>query len=263
MNDTPPRVPDIDLTAPAAARVYDALLDGKDNFEVDRRVAEMMMNAVPGLKGMARSTRAWLGRVVTFLAGEAGVSQFLDIGSGLPTNRNVHQVAQETTPGARVVYVDRDPIVLAHGRALLAENQYTAVVHGDLRDPAAILAHPGVRRLVDFDEPVAVLLSGVLHFLLDEDDPHALVGVLRDALPTGSYLAISHMENQTDPRSAEKMSRMASSIPNQLRSRAEVLRFFGGLPLVEPGLVPVTAWRPDAEALAADPAWLFGGVARV
>jgi hypothetical protein len=247
------------------ARIYDYYLGGKDNFRVDRETAEMALAATPAVRDMARQNRAYLQRVVRYLAGEAGIGQFLDIGTGLPTQGNVHEIAQSVAPDARAVYVDNDPIVLAHSRALL-DAPRTTVVLGDLRDPAAILAHPEVGKLLDFQRPMAVLLVAVLHFIQDRDDPGAIVATLRDAMAPGSYLAISHATMDVadaEPEVAAKVVRayQRSSSPVTLRSKLEIEAFFGDFELVDPGLQQIHQWRPDGP-VAAVSGGIYGGVGR-
>ncbi|XVQ86238.1 SAM-dependent methyltransferase [Microbispora siamensis] len=244
----------IDTSKPSIARVYDFFLGGKDNFAIDRQVGEATLRIAPDAPAAGRANRAFLRRVVRHLAAEAGIRQFLDIGSGLPTQGNVHEVAQAVAPRARVVYVDNDPIVLVHGRALLATNGSTRVFEADIRDPEAILGHPGIRALIDFDQPVALLLFAILHHLNDHEDPQGIAARFRDALPSGSYLALSHFHNpgpgmpevSAQATSAEKLFNENLGT-GRWRSRDEILAFFGDLPLLEPGLVPLAEWRPDPD----------------
>jgi hypothetical protein len=247
------------------ARMYDYYLGGKDNFPADREAAEQALAATPAVRDMARQNRAFLQRVVRFLARDAGIRQFIDIGTGLPTQGNVHEIAQAITPDARVVYVDNDPIVIVHSDALLAGHNTTAI-QADLREPNVILEHPEVREVIDLDQPVAILLIAVLHFLQDADDPVGIVARLRDAMAAGSYLAISHGA----PDLAQVQSRVTaevlrayqrSSAPLTLRSRAEIERFFDGFELVDPGLVQVQSWRPDGP-IPDVAGGIYGGVAR-
>ncbi|MGI5162114.1 SAM-dependent methyltransferase [Microbispora sp. CA-102843] len=242
----------IDTSRPSVSRVYDFMLGGKDNFAVDRHVAEAALRIAPDAPAAAKSNRDFLRRVVRHLAAEAGIRQFLDIGSGLPTQGNVHEVAQQIAPEARVVYVDNDPIVLVHGRALLARNGSTTVIEADIRDPEAILGHPAVTALIDFDQPVALLLFGILHHLNDHEEPEAIAARLRAALPSGSYLALSHFHNpgpgmpevSAQADSAEKLFNEHLGT-GRWRTHDEIMTFFGDLPLLEPGLVPLPEWRPD------------------
>ncbi|MEU7689196.1 SAM-dependent methyltransferase [Microbispora hainanensis] len=242
----------IDTSKPSIARVYDFFLGGKDNYAIDRQVGEATLRIAPDAPAAGRSNRAFLRRVVHHLAAEAGIRQFLDIGSGLPTQGNVHEVAQKVAPEARVVYVDNDPIVLLHGRALLATNGSTTVVEADIRDPESILGHPGVRALIDFDQPVALLLFAILHHVNDHEDPQGIAARFREALPSGSYLALSHFHNpgpsmpdvSAQATTAEKLFNENLGT-GRWRTREEILAYFGDLPLLEPGLVPLPEWRPD------------------
>ncbi len=254
-----------DTTVAHPARVYDYWLGGKDNFAADREAAERVLAAAPGLRTRVRANRAFLARVVRFLAGPAGITQFLDIGTGIPSRSNTHEVAQAVAPAARVVYVDNDPIVLAHARALLTSTPEgkTSYVDVDLRDPARVLEQ--ARRLLDFDRPVAVVLLGVLHLIRDSEDPWAIVDRLMAAVPSGSYLAISHPAMEINPGQQEAQRRYNErvSTPQTLRTQAEVARFFTGLELVEPGLVQVHQWRPEsADPVPDGGASAHGGLAR-
>ncbi len=231
------------------ARMYDYLLGGKDNYAADRAGAEAVLRAYPDLAFTARANRAFLGRAVRYLAGEAGVRQFLDIGTGIPTAGNTHQVAQAIAPESRVVYVDYDPIVLAHARALLTSNEAgaTEYIDADLRDTRTILDQAA--RLLDFTQPVAVTLLAVLHAIPDTDDPHAIVATLIDAVPPGSYLAISHAgADIIDPEALRGLHDSLRGKAQQqyfYRAGEQVARFFAGTDLVEPGLVRVEEWHPE------------------
>jgi hypothetical protein len=255
----------IDTTVPTTARMYDYWLGGHDNFAADRAAALAVSEAAPETPLVAVENRKFLRRAVRYLAGEAGIAQFLDIGTGLPTQGNVHQVAQAVNPGARVVYVDNDPMVLAHSRALKTGGN-TAVIEADLREPHAILNHPGTRRLIDFSQPLAVLLVAVLHFISDSDDPYAIAATICDALPPGSYLVISHATGGISGGSAARVAehyKKNVAPGTTLRSRDEILRLFTGLELVEPGLVQVPYWRPDEpEPAGAGKVWFLGAVGR-
>lgn len=233
-------------SAPNIARAYDAALGGKDNFAVDRAFVEELEGIVPGIGVAARTNRQALIRGVRFLAAEAGIRQFLDLGSGLPSSQNTHQVAQEVAPGARVVYVDRDPTVLAYGRALLIENDHTTMVKADIRRPADVLGDPAVRRLIDFSQPVAVLLVAILHHVEDADDPVGLVRAYLDAVPAGSYLFITHF-CRCVPGAADLERTFQTTLGSgRFRTLEEIGGYFTGLEMVEPGLVPVTQWRAEA-----------------
>jgi S-adenosyl methyltransferase len=242
----------LDTSVPHIARVYDYWLGGKDNFAVDREAAEQVIAAYPAILSDVRAQRAFLANAVGYLAGVAGIRQFLDIGTGIPTANNTHEVAQDEAPDCRVVYVDNDPMVLAHARALLVGvTAPTAYVDADLRDTGKILAEAA--RLLDFGQPTAVLLISVLHLIPDEDDPRAIVTRLMQAVPSGSWLALSHPARDVHPQQvSEAASRFNQLAPAKatLRTRAEILRFFDGLELLEPGLVQVHRWRPGLAAPA-------------
>ena len=235
---------DIDISVPSAARMYDYYLGGAHNFAADRELAEKALEAMPDGRALARANRAFLQRSVRFLAG-TGVVQFLDIGSGIPTVGNVHEVAQKVAPDARVMYVDMDPVAVSHARALLTDNPRATATRGNLRDPGRILADPQVRDLLDLDRPVAVLLLAVLHFVADADRPEAIVAELRDALAPGSYLVISH---GTDAgRSTEELEHVyrRTVTPLAMRDREQVRALFAGWELIDPGVVWAPEWRPD------------------
>jgi hypothetical protein len=254
----------VDTSTPSIARVYDYLLGGKDNFSGDRAVAEQLREVAPDVEALANQNRAFLGRVVRYLA-EQGIRQFIDIGTGLPTNNNVHQVAQAVAPDTKVVYVDNDPIVLAHARALLAENRNTVVVAGDLLRPEELLADPDLRATIDFDQPFAILLVGILYFFADADHPFDIVARLTAALPSGGYLALSHIVSDDSEDAITAAQEIYRSFLHRdgdaRRTRAQVATFFDGLDMVEPGLVRVHDWRADATT-GEPAAWMYGGVAR-
>jgi len=254
----------IDTTVPTTARIYDYWLGGHDNFAADRAAALKVSEAAPEAQMMAVENRRFLRRAVRYLAADAGITQFLDIGTGLPTQRNVHQVAQDINPAARVVYVDNDPMVLAHSRALKTGGN-TVVIEADLRDPWAILDHPGARKLIDFSQPLAVLLVAVLHFISDDDDPPAIVAAIRDAVQPDSYLVLSHVTGDIRRESAASAAVHYKKVTPgaTLRGQAEILQFFAGLELIDPGLVQVPHWRPDGpEPTDAGKVWILGGVGR-
>ena len=261
----------INTGVPNPARIYDYLLGGKDNFPADREIAEQMLAIAPVAREVVEDNREFLRRAVEVLA-DAGARQFIDLGSGLPTQGNVHEIAQAAAPGSRVVYVDNDPMVVAHSRALLAGDN-TVAIEGDLRQPDKVLGHPEVRELIDFGQPVALLLLAILHFVPDDEDPFGIVARYRDALPAGSHLAISHGTRDIPQRpdlSPEEMADMGAKVEQlyQLttaslvtRTRAEVERFFDGLELLEPGVVEIQRWRPDGRTSLL-PGGFYGGVAR-
>ena len=255
----------IDVTVPSAARMYDYALGGKDNFAVDREMAEAIWQRDPGARGVAWANRRFLGRAVEFVAG-AGVRQFLDLGTGLPSQNNVHEVAQRICPEARVVYVDNDPIVRNHAEALLATDESTVVLCEDMREPERILAHPDVQRVIDFSEPVGVLFVSVLHLISDEQDPWGVVSAMTDRLVPGSYLALSHaaLEGLSADLVADLRERYRNaSVPVAFRERAAITRFFDGFELVDPGLVHLTEWRSMAvERARTGGEWMLAGVGR-
>jgi S-adenosyl methyltransferase len=262
-------VPEIDTSKPHPARMYDYYLGGKNHFAADRAVAEKLLKSVPSGRTGARENRAFLGRAVRYLAAEAGIRQFLDIGTGLPTTDNVHEVAQSVAPSSRVVYVDNDPLVLAHARALLtsAPEGRTAYIQADLRDPAAILDDPATRQVLDFGQPVALMLVAVLHFMPDEFGPSDSLGALLGALPRGSYLVASHLTAEHDPdgSAAGMRAYRAAGVPIQLRDSGEFAKLaFSGLEMVPPGVVLVSEWRPAGMGPRPVPAEVncYGGVAR-
>jgi hypothetical protein len=237
---------EFDASRPHIARVYDYLLDGKDNFAADRAVADQIIAQLPAVQVGVRAQRDVLGRVVRFLVGEAGIRQLLDIGSGLPTAENVHEIAHQVNPATRVVYLDNAPVVLSHAQAMLADDTVTFVAEGDLRDPAGILADPDVSKHLDWDQPIGLLLCGILHYILDEEHPAEVVATLCRALPAGSYIFIHHMLDSEDPASATLQAAMQKGLGRtKFRTFTQIRELFGGLELVEPGLVLVPDWRPD------------------
>jgi hypothetical protein len=264
----PDDFPEIDTQTASVARAYDYMLGGTANYEVDRRAADMGEDMLPGSYALARNNRRYLERVVHYLAAECGIRQFIDNGSGLPTQNNVHQVAQKAGPGSRVVYVDIDPVVLAHGRvkALLAEDNSTAFIEADASDVDCILSHPDTRRLINFDEPVAALYISFLHCIPDARDPRGVVRQMTDHLAPGSYVAVSHITSD-DPQVRERVTRFTLEATGghwgRVRSREEVAGFFDGLEIVPPGLAKVTEWHPDGREEKDSPEWFeYGGVAR-
>ena len=252
MNEPRPGQATFDPSHPHISRVYDYLLGGKDNYAVDRAVADRLIETEPTIQIGVRAQRAVLGRVVKYLVGEAGLRQLIDIGSGLPTADNVHQIAQRIAPDCRVVYVDNDPVVLSHARALLADEVATVVVAGDLREPKALLDNPGIRAHLDFSQPIGLLLCGILHHILDDENPRGLIEALVAALPSGSYVFIHHLLDSGDPATAEVQAVMQAGMARgQFRTREQIMAMFGELELVPPGLVIVPEWRPDADTLSA------------
>jgi acetylglutamate kinase len=236
--------PEIDTTKPSVARVYDAILGGKDNFAVDRAIAEQSVKAMGDGGSGARLNRAMLGRAVRFMAAH-GISQFLDLGSGLPTVQNTHQIAQAVNPAARVVYVDNDPSVSLHGRALLAADAATAVVLADVMEPDKLLGLPEVTGLIDFTQPVGLIMNAVIHHILDEEDPYGVVAAYKDAAVPGSYMQITHFCDAA-PEAAASVRVLRENLGRgQIRSREEIKRFFDGWEIVAPGLVFLSEWRPE------------------
>jgi S-adenosyl methyltransferase len=248
--EDPDLPPEINTNVAHSARVYNYWLGGKDNFAADRALGDAIIKAVPSTVFGARANRAFLGRAVRYLATEAGIRQFLDIGTGIPTADNTHEAAQAIAPDSRVLYVDNDPIVLAHARALMTSHPggSTAFIHADLRDPDKVLNHPKLRATLDLGRPVALMLIAVLHFLTEGDNPQRIVRRLLDALPSGSYLAITHLTadfvSPEEAAVAEAAGRDAG-VTYAPRSQGEIAEFFSGLDLVDPGVVPLLAWRPD------------------
>lgn len=236
---------DVDVDRPSAARVYDYLLGGSHNFAVDREAARQGLELMPDMAIHARANRAFLYRAVRYLL-DAGVRQFLDIGSGVPTVGNVHEVAQRIDPRARVVYVDIDPVAVAHSRAILAGNRHATVLQDDLRRPDAILDHPDLRAMLDFEQPIALLLVAILHAISDDLDPYRIVARLTSQFVPGSHLVISHgtADGLDDPERFEDLTKKVG-YPLTLRSRAQIERFFTGFELVDPGVVFVSQWRPE------------------
>jgi SAM-dependent methyltransferase len=259
--------PEINGNVPQSARVYDYWLGGKDHFAVDRALGDAIAEALPSIRTQVRAQRAFLARAVRYLAREAGLRQFLDVGTGIPAAGNVHEVAQEVAPDSRVLYVDNDPVVLAHARALIAGTPQgqVAFIQADLREPEAILGDPAVATTLDLAQPVGLVLVGVMHHLRDADDPRRVVATLVDALAPGSYLVLTQSTPDFDP---EAMAALAAAseqggIANVPRSLADTEPFFAGLELVEPGLVPMADWRPDPGAEREPGAvHAYGGVAR-
>ncbi|RZT07839.1 S-adenosyl methyltransferase [Kribbella sp. VKM Ac-2569] len=239
--------PGFDTTKPSIARTYDYLLGGKDNFAVDRAFGDRFINELPGSRVIAYDNRGALIRAVREIVTNTPVRQFIDLGSGLPTADNVHQVAQRYAPDAKVVYVDNDPIVLAHGRALLAENDNTAVIQADLREPKAIIEHPDTVRLIDFGQPVGVIFSATLHHVNDDEDPAGIVAFWKDRIAAGSHVFISHFRSENDPRSQELEQVLQGSLGRgRWRTDEQILALFGeGFTVLEPGIVPASEWRNE------------------
>jgi SAM-dependent methyltransferase len=256
----------IDITVPSVSRIYDYYLGGSHNFEVDREAARKAMEFMPGLPKIMQANRAFMRRAVRYAVGE-GITQFLDIGSGIPTFGNVHEVAQAASPGAHVMYVDHDPVAVAHSQAVLHGNEHADVLAADLRKPRDILQNPQVRRLIDLNRPVALLLVAILHFVEDADDPYSAVAELRDALAPGSLLVLTHASYEGIPLPPERAEGAVDVYrktrnPLIMRSREDIARFFEGYDMVEPGLVPMPDWRPDTAPEEEDP-YSYSGFAGV
>jgi O-methyltransferase involved in polyketide biosynthesis len=258
--------PFVDASVPNVARIYDYLLGGKDNYSADREAAVELVRLVPDALRAAHNNRRFLQRAVRFLTADGGVRQFIDIGAGLPTQGNVHEVAQGINADARVLYVDYDPVVVSHTQALLVKNPLTVAINRDLRDPGQIIAHPALQALIDLNKPVAILLVAVLHFISDEDNPREIVDELIAAMPAGSYLVVSHVTADEIPAQVTAKVRelydraTASATP---RTRADIERFFDGMEIIAPGLTDVFTWRAE-HTLPGEPSrtLFYGGVGR-
>ncbi|MET8805471.1 SAM-dependent methyltransferase [Streptomyces sp. NPDC004546] len=251
---------DIDTSRPHSARMYDYYLGGKDHFEVDKQAAETVAAVYPGIFVCARENRSFMHRATRVLAREHGIRQWLDIGTGIPTEPNLHQVAQSVVPDARVVYADNDPLVLKYAERLMRSTSQgcTAYIEADVKDPTFLLNAPILSEVLNLNEPVALSLNALMHFITDEQDPYGIVNRLLDALPSGSALALSHCTPDLDPTTWQKVTDVYTNAgtPVQFRSRADVARFFDGLELLEPGITMGHRWRPDlssADATAAEP----------
>ncbi len=260
--------PEIDTTVPHEARMYDYWLGGKDNYAPDRALGDLIRAQIPTISDMAKANRAFLDRAVRYLAGEVGIRQFLDVGTGIPTAPNVHQVAQGIEPSARVLYVDNDPLVLAHARALMSSTAQgrTAFILGDFMEPDGFLNDPKLQETLDFGEPVALLLIAVLMYFdpAQGHDPYPVVRRLMDALPSGSYVALTHPTGDFDPEAMAGVHAVAAQAGMTIlpRNEAEVAAFLDGLEPVEPGVVPVAMWRPAGPVADPHSAYYWAGVAR-
>ena len=244
--------PGIDTTKPSVARVYNFMIGGKDHFAADRAVAEAILKVEPNAETEGRAHRAFLGRVVRFMVREAGIRQFIDVGSGIPAAENTHQVAQQVDPAARVVYVDNDPVVIVHAKALIGSTTTTRVIAGDVRQPEAILDDPVMREFIDFSRPAGVLLMSILHHVADGEDPGAIARTFRNAVAPGSHLALSHFCNPgaANPKESEIAAESERVFTQNFgtgrwRTPSEITAFFGDFRLISPGLVPLALWRPD------------------
>ncbi|MFZ4179632.1 SAM-dependent methyltransferase [Streptomyces pseudogriseolus] len=256
----------VDITVPSVSRMYDFYLGGSHNFEVDRQAARKAMEFMPGLPKVMQANRAFMRRAVRFAVAE-GVTQFLDIGSGIPTFGNVHEVAQAADPEARVMYVDHDPVAVAHSKVVLEGNDRAGILAADLRKPQEILGSDEVGQLIDLNRPVALLLVAILHFVEEADDPYGAVAELSEALAPGSMLVLTHAAYEGIPLPPERAERAVDVYrdmrnPLIMRTREEIARFFEGYDMVEPGLVPMPRWRPDTAPEDEDP-YAFSGLAGV
>jgi hypothetical protein len=258
--------PGVNINVPHSARIYDYWLGGKDNFAVDRAVGEAMIQAIPGMRYMAGENRKFIHRAARDLVAKEGIRQFLDIGTGIPTRPNLHEIAQQVAPESRVVYVDNDPIVLVHARALMisSEQGRSEYISADIRDPQSILQDPALQETLKLDEPVGLTLIAILMLLDDADDPWSAVAALRDAMPSGSVLAITHPTADFNRAEVDQAVAAATGAGMTLvaRTRDAVQRFFGDWEMLDPGLVPVSAWRPDAPVGNPEAAYYWAGVAR-
>jgi hypothetical protein len=258
--------PFVDASVPNVARIYDYLLGGKDNYSADRDAAVELVRLIPDALRAAHHNRRFLQRAVRFLTAEAGVRQFIDIGTGLPTQGNVHEVAQGIKPDARILYVDYDPVVISHAQALLVKNPLVVAINRDLRDPGQIIAHPALQALIDLNKPVAILLVAVLHFIRDVDEPHEIVQELKAAMPSGSYLVVSHVTADEIPEQVTAKVRELynrTTAPATPRTREEIERFFDGMEIITPGLTDVSVWRAESMPLGEPSRTLFySGVGR-
>ncbi len=255
----------IDVTVPHSARIWNYWLGGKDNYEVDRAAGEQFRQVLPAIADIAKASRTFLARAITYLVTDAGVRQFLDVGTGLPTQDNTHEIAQRLAPDARIVYADNDPLVLTHARALLTSTMEgsTAYIEADLRDPGKILA--GAAETLDFSKPIAVILNGVLGHLTDTDEARSIVRKLMEAVPSGSYLSVMDGTSAIAGRPAEEAQQGyndSGALPYVLRAPQEIGSFFDGLQLVEPGVASCTRWRPEGPPSTAVEIDAFGGVGR-
>jgi hypothetical protein len=256
---------DFDPTVPNVARIYDWLLGGKDNFAADRHAGEELLDAVPSAAVAALENRAFLGRAVRFLAEEAGIRQFLDLGAGLPSGRAVHEIVRGCVPTARVVYTDYDPVVVRHAEALLGGSLTAAAIRADLRQPWELFTRPAVRTLINLAQPVAILLVAVLHFVEDHDDPWGIVNCYKDMMAPGSFLVITHVTADHLSAEATRQAQAAyagASAPGVPRTREQIAAFLAGLDMVPPGLVEVSAWRADHVGPPVSPAVFYAGIGR-
>lgn len=261
---TTPSFPDeLDKERPSVARLYDYFLGGTHNFAADRELARKLLQAEPNARYIVAENRAFLGRAVRYLL-SAGIRQFIDLGSGIPTQQNVHEIAQKHDPEAKVVYVDNDPIAVAHSRQVLWDRSRARVIEGDLREPDSVLEHHDLTSLIDLNKPVGLLMISVLHFVPDSGDPVSVVGRFARTLAPGSHLVIAHATHEAAPEAAAQVHDLSTTATASIhpRAREEIMQFFSGFDLVEPGLVYLSSWRPDEPPANPDVAWIFAGVGR-
>jgi SAM-dependent methyltransferase len=264
MTEAGPVPEGIETDRPSVARLYDFFLGGHHNYAADRELGRKLIQAEPNARMIVRENRNFLRRAVEYLS-DAGIRQFLDLGSGIPTQENVHEIAQRCHPEARVVYVDNDPGAVAHSKHLLRGDPLASVINADLRRPEVVLRHPEVRRLIDFTQPAGLLMVTVLHFVPDADDPAAIVAAYAEALPAGSYLAISHATNEAVPGAAAKVEDLYQRATStaHTRTHAEIMTFFDGFEVIEPGLVYLPLWRHDGQVPEhPERAWFYAGAGR-
>jgi hypothetical protein len=251
---------DVDLSKPNAARIYDYVLGGANNFQVDREFAKRLLATLPDAQSLAQENRAFLRRTVTFLV-EQGIRQFIDLGSGIPTVGNTHEIVQRLAPDAKVVYVDNEPVAVAHSELILEDNDNAGILRADVRDIHSVLGHPLTRRLIDFDEPVGILAFAIMHFVSDDEDPYRLLARYRDVTMPGSYLTVSHLTSEGRPEVGDVVAQyQRSANPVTERNKADVTRFFQGYDLVDPGIVFTRQWRPEIELDYSNSSPIYGGV---
>jgi hypothetical protein len=254
----------LETDRPSVARLYDFFLGGHHNYAADRELGRKLLQAEPNARHIVKENRSFLGRAVSYLT-QSGIGQFLDLGSGIPTQDNVHEIAQRGNSESRVIYVDNDPGVIAHSRHLLRGNPLVSIINADLRNPAGVLTHPEVSRLIDLSQPVGLLMVTVLHFIPDSQDPYGLVARFAEALAPGSFLAISHATRDSSPDTATKVEELYQNAATSAHTRTaqEIGRFFTGFEMVDPGLVYLPLWRPDGQVSDhPEQAWFYAGVGR-
>jgi hypothetical protein len=255
----------VDPSVPNAARMYQWYLGGDNNFPADREAAEHVLRVAPQVRATALENRAFLGRAVDFLAREAGIRQFVDIGAGLPAPGSVHEIAHAIAADARVAYVDNDRIVLGQSRALLARVENATTIRADLRNPAGVITHPDLAAFIDFNQPVALLLVAVLHFITKDDNPAAILRQFREVMAPGSHIVITHAHHLGDDEAVQQAVDIyrTASVPLVMRTREQITKFFDGFDLLEPGLVTLPDWRPQPRPYPAGDVWGLGGVGRL